>query len=255
MKNQIHLSLAKSLVVLGALVLGLSSSHAQNLVRLHGAVTMEKLITAQKQAIESQTGTRLEVVGNGSGRGLSDLCAGLADVAMIGGSLKGVAEATNQEKPGSAKTDGMVETPITALKLVFITHPGVGVKTLTAAQLGGLLTGKTTNWKDAGGADLPVKVVLPFPGDGGRISVQESILAGAEYAKTAILRNTSKDIVPVVSQLPGSCSIITAKNAEGAAIALVSGDKDLCMPVQLVTKAKPSDEVSKVVAAVKALIK
>ena len=241
--------------VLGALLPGLSSVHAQNLVRLHGAVTMEKLVTAQKQAIESQAGARVEVVGNGSGRGLADLCAGLAEVAMIGGSMKGVADATNQEKPSSVNTEGLVETPILAIKLAVITHSGVGVKSLTAAQLGDVLTGKTTNWKDFGGADLPVKLVLPFTGDGARISVQESILAGADYAKTAILRNSAKDIVPVVTQLPGSCSVISVNNAEGAAVGVVKVDKELVMPVRLVTKDKPSDEVSKVVAAIKALIK
>jgi phosphate transport system substrate-binding protein len=162
---------------------------------------LDKLRTPHNQAMESQTGTRLEVVGNGCGRGLADLCAGLADVAMIGGSLKGVAEATNQEKPVLVKTEGLVETPVTALKFAFVTHPGVGVKTLTEAQLRDPLTGKTANWKDGGGPDLPVKLVLPFPGDGVRISLQESILTGAEFAKAAILRNIAKDIVPVVRQL------------------------------------------------------
>ena len=39
------------------------------------------------------------------------------------------------------------------------------------------------------------------------------------------------------------------------AITIVNVDKDLVMPVQLVTKPKPSDEVSKVVAAVKDRVK
>jgi phosphate transport system substrate-binding protein len=231
-----------------------STGLAESVVRMHGAVTLEKLLAAQKAAIESQTGAKLEVVGNGSGRGLADLSGGLAEVALIGGSLRGVADATNQEKPGSVNPAGMQETPLFGIKLVIVTHPGVGVKSLTAAQLKDLLTGKIRSWKDVGGADLPVKVVLPFLGDGARISIQETILKDASFPKDAILRNSSKDLAVVLSQLPGSCSFLSIKNVTGD-IASVPVDCDLIMPLALITKGEPAGDVKKVVDAAKALIK
>jgi phosphate transport system substrate-binding protein len=223
-------------------------------VRFHGAVTMGKLLTEQKADLEAKSGLKLEIVGNGSGRGLADLSGGLADVAMIGGSLKGVAEATNKEKPGSVDLTGMKEMPLSSIKLAIVSHPGVGVKSLTAGQARDVLSGKVSNWKDVGGADLAVKVVLPFTGDGARISVQESLMKEVEFAKGAVVRNSAKDIAGVIAQLPGSCSILTVKNVEGQ-MATVAVDQDLVMPMQFVTKGDASADVKKAIEAAKSAIK
>ena len=226
----------------------------QGAVRLHGAVTLEKIVNQQKTAIEAQAGVPLEIVGNGSGRGLADLAGGSADIGMIGGSLKGVADAMNKEKAGSVDTSGMKEIPLTGIKIAIVAHAGVGVKSLTEGQLRDILTGKTANWKEVGGPDLPVKLVLPFAGDGVRITLQESVLKEAEFAKSAVVRNSNKDIPVVISQLPGSCSILSVKNVE-AGIATIATEKEYIMPMQFVVKGEPASEVKKVVDTAKALIK
>lgn len=226
--------------------------HAQT-VRLHGGVTLAKLIADNQQAIEAQSGTKLEVVGNGSGRGLADLAAGQADVALIAGSLKGVADAVNKEKAGSVDPSGMKETPVNSVKLVFVVNPANGAKSLTEAQARDVFSGKVANWKDVGGADVPVKVVLPFVGDGARVTVQEELLKGADFAKDAIVRNSSKDIPPVITQLPGSISFLSTKNAEG--LTTVACEKDLKMPNLLVTKGDPAGDIKKAMDAIKGVIK
>jgi phosphate transport system substrate-binding protein len=222
-------------------------------VRLQGAVTLSKLITEQQSAIESQAGVKLEVVGNGTGRGVSALLGGQADIALVAGSLKGAADAMNKEKPGSVDITGLRENPVSSVKLLIVVHPAVGAKTLTDAQLKDVLTGKATNWKDVGGADQPVKLVLPFAGDGARITVQELVMNGADFAKDPILRNSSKDIAPVITQLPGSISFLSEKNAAG--LSSVAVEKPLSMPLILVTKGEPDGAVKKVVDAVKTVIK
>jgi phosphate transport system substrate-binding protein len=239
------------------LTLGLaiaSNIHGQTPVKLHGAVTLEKLITAQKAAIETQAGVKLETVANGSGRGLSDLAAGLADIGMIGGSLKGVADATNKEKPGSVDVTGMKEMLITSVKLAIVSHPGVGVKSLTTAQIADIFSGKITNWKAVGGADLPVKVVLPFAGDGARITLQETALKNTDFVNGAIIRNSNKDIPQVVSQLPGACSVLTIKNVEGN-IASIAMEKDILLPMCLVVKGEATGAIQKTIDAIKASVK
>jgi len=220
---------------------------------LHGAITMGKLVSAQKQAIEAQAGVKLELLANGAGRGLTDLCAGQAEIALMGGSLKGVSEAMNKEKPGSVDISGLKEIPLTKVKVAFITHPGVGVKSLTDAQARDILTGKVTNWKEVGGADLPVKVVLAFAGDGARVTMQEALLKDATYLKTAIQRNSAKDISLVVSQLPGACGTLSVKNID-ATVASVALEKDVEMPMSFVVKGELAGDVKKVVDAATALI-
>jgi phosphate transport system substrate-binding protein len=241
-----------ALLLLASALVNPDSLCAQT-VRLHGGVTLAKIISEQKAALEAQTGLKLEVVGNGSGRGLSDLTAGQADVALVAGSIKGVADAMNHEKAGSLDVAGLQGVPLPGVSLVFVINPAAGVKSLTAAQARDVLTGKSTNWKDVGGADLPIKVVMPFAGDGARVTVQDQILNGAEFVKDAIVRNSSKDIPPVIGQLPGSISFLSEKNAGG--LTTVACDQPLQMPQFLVTKGEPAGDVKKIVDSLKASIK
>lgn len=228
------------------------SLSAQN-VRIHGAISLSKMISDQKAALETQTGLKLEIVGNGSGRGLADLTTGQADIAVLAGSLKGVADVMNKEKAGSVDVANLKETLVTSVKLIFVVHSSVAVKALTEAQVRDILTGKATNWNEVGGADLPIKVVIAFVGDGTRVTLQETILNGADFVKSAIVRNSSKDIAPVISQLPGSISVLSEKNAAG--LPSVAYEKDLQMPCLLVTKGDPAGDIKKVVDAVKQTIK
>lgn len=223
---------------------------AEDVVKLHGSVTMGKLIESNKAAIESASGAKIEVVGNGSGRGLSDLASGAAEVALIGGTLKGVAEVENADKPGSVDTTGMVEIPVGSVEVSMTVHPSAGVTSLTAKQAADIFTGKVKNWKDVGGADQEVKVVLPFKGDGIRIIIKEDLLGGAEYTSDAIERNTAKDVIGVINQLPGSCAILTVKNIEGEA-KRVTLDRELGMPMILVMKGSASETTKKVAEAAK----
>ncbi|MFZ5434656.1 MAG: substrate-binding domain-containing protein [Calditrichota bacterium] len=47
--------------------------------------------------------------------------------------------------------------------IVDMTNP---VSVIDSAHLRGVLTGKITNWRELGGADLPINVYLPLPGEG-----------------------------------------------------------------------------------------
>jgi phosphate transport system substrate-binding protein len=225
---------------------------AQN-VRLHGALTLSKFITEQQAAVETDSGLKMEVIGNGSGRGLSDLASGQADIALLAGSLPGVASALNKEKPGSVNIDGLQGVSLFSVKLLLVVNPAAGVKSVTAAQARDIFTGKVVNWKDVGGADQPVKVVLPVPGDGARVAAQEQLLNGVDFAANAIVRNSSKDIAPVIGQLPGSVSFLSEKNVAG--LGVLTCDKELQMPLLLVTKGEPAGDVKKIVEALKRIIK
>jgi ABC-type phosphate transport system substrate-binding protein len=57
-------------------------------VSLHGSTTvMNTIIGPNKTEIERQSGQQLELVGNGSQRGIADLVAGRAQIAMISAPL------------------------------------------------------------------------------------------------------------------------------------------------------------------------
>jgi len=240
----------------GALACALAlmqSANAQT-VRLHGAVALAKTIDSKKADLETKSSVKLEIVGNGAGRGVADLSSGQADIALLAGPLKEVAAAMNNEKPGTVETVGMKETYLTSVKGAFITNPNVGLKSITHAQMCDVLTGKLTNWKELGGADLPIKVILPFGGDGTRLVFQSQVLLGADYVKNAVVRNSAKDLVVVVTQVPGACSVVSVANVESSVVSL-SLEKDVIIPWTLVTKGEPAGQVKAVTEAITAVIK
>lgn len=215
---------------------------------------MAKTFEGKKAALESQCGVKLEIVGNGAGRGLLDLANGQAEIALLAGSLKGVADAMNKEKTGSVDISQMKEISLITSKIGFFTNPSAGIKSVTEEQLRDILTGKLTNWKAVGGADQPIKVVLPFGADGARITLQTTLFPGLDYAKDAIVRNSSKDVSVVVAQFPGACAAITQQNIEGNVV-IVKTEKELTVPWSLVVKGEPSGDVKKVIDAAKSIIK
>jgi len=253
MKYSTYSIIFKSIAALGCALAALQGANAQT-VRMHGAVAFSNMADAQKAAIESKSGVKIEVVANGSGRGLMDLVGGQADIALVAGPLAAVAEVMNKEKPGSLDVSQMKEILIMTSQTVIMANPGVGVKKLTDAQMSDVLTGKVTNWKEVGGADIPIKVVLPFSGDGSRIMVRNTLFPGRDYSAKAIIRNSAKDLCVVVAQLPGACSVTGKQNVEGNII-VIATDHDIMIPWSAVVKGDPAGDVKKDIDALAAILK
>lgn len=59
----------------------------------------------------------------------------------------------------SEAAQGLIYTPVLSIPSAIFVHPTARVKGLTSTQLVSIYNGTVTNWKDVGGADLPIKVV------------------------------------------------------------------------------------------------
>jgi phosphate transport system substrate-binding protein len=246
----------KSFVIIAyTLCAGLAwSAHAQTTLKLHGSTTVKSALLDARQAdLESQAGVKLEVAANGSGRGLTDLAAGTADVAMISSPLEALAKKINDKTPGAFDAALFRSFPIGQAKVAFALHPSNPVKSLTPAQVTGLLTGAIKNWQEVGGADAPVVVVVGSPGDGLRTLVEDKLLKGATFSPSARTLVSATQVPMVVSQFPGAIGVISTAHAK-AGIVLVQTDAELSAPLFLVTKGEPSEAVTKLVAAAKAIL-
>ncbi|MEA2871438.1 MAG: phosphate transport system substrate-binding protein, partial [Hyphomicrobiales bacterium] len=75
------------------------------------------------------------------------------------GSNKEVLARVARPLSDSEKEAGLVATPVFRLPSAFFVHRSAGVSSLTAAQLADIYSGKISNWRDAGGQDVRIKVV------------------------------------------------------------------------------------------------
>jgi phosphate transport system substrate-binding protein len=218
-------------------------------VILHGSTTVTRMIISPKKAeIEEASGQQLEIVGNGSGRGIMDLVAGKAQIAMISAPLEDEAKKLNRKTPGAVDVARLKTHQIGESRVAFVVHPGNTVKSLTNAQLADIFAGKIKNWKDVGGPDLLIVIVTAQPGDGLRAMVEATLLKGGELpTETRALSNVTQ-VPKVVSQLPGGIGIV-APIAIDSSVVELRGDTPIVQPLILVTMGEETPEIRRVLDA------
>ncbi|MGO8915420.1 MAG: substrate-binding domain-containing protein [Stellaceae bacterium] len=232
------------------LTLGTSIACAET-VEVHGSTTVSaSLLTPKKADIEKAAGVELQIVGNGSGRGLADLVAGTVKLAMISAPL---ADEVNSLK---AKGTSFDETKLQAHQVgashaAFAVNPSNPVKNLTAAQMTDILSGKAKNWKDVGGPDKPIVVICEGKGGGVRSMVEKEFLAGGDIAAVKREVTNAPQGAQIVSQLDQALGVVS-RTSLNSGVAELKTDKDVVQPLILVTMGDPTPDVAKVIAAAKA---
>ncbi len=109
---------------------------------------------AVEQFMKENPGVKFSVSGTGTGNGFKSLADGSAQIANASRFIK-----DSEIKSCSAKNVYPVPFAVALDCIVPIVHKGNPVSNLTRAQLKDIYTGKITNWKAVGGADMPIVVV------------------------------------------------------------------------------------------------
>jgi len=183
---------------------------------IKGSDTCLPLIQKESEVYQkNNANTSITVVGGGSGVGLAALIGGTTDVAMASRKIK-MDEAdklTSANKP-------FTETIFAKDALSVIVNPGNSVTQLTREQLEGIFTGVTTNWKQVGGADLPITVYSRESSSGTFDFFKEHVLKGKNFASTVLLMPATGAIVQSVSQTKGAIGYVGLAYVEKSVKAL-----------------------------------
>lgn len=146
-------------------------------------------------------------------------CAGANLAVQGGGSKTGLANANsgtwtigNSDVPANATQTALVDHQVAVVIFTIVINQQVtGVSNLSTQQLQDIYEGKTTNWKEVNGNDLPIVVISRPASSGTRATFQKYILAGAKE-KPAQANALSQDSTSLVLQ-----SVATTKGAIGYA--------------------------------------
>jgi phosphate transport system substrate-binding protein len=136
-------------------------------------------------------------------------------VAMLLNSEISFAQASrplNDREYSKAKDRGirLVQIPVFIDGITPYTHQGIEILGLSRDQLQGIFLGKITNWKQVGGADLPIVAVSQDPG---HVSMVNDVLG--DRKKEGLGRNVqiARDVTTAfrkVAATPGGISFATA---------------------------------------------
>jgi len=137
----------------------------------------------------------------GSGPGIAGVLSG---VYTLGGS--------SRDLTADEKSKGLVENTIALDGLAVIVNDNVAVADLTRKQVADILNGTLTNWKQVGGADMPIVVVTRDEASGSRVAIVDLVLTKeykkgdpkADFMKDAVTVTSNGDMVTKVGSTPNA---------------------------------------------------
>jgi phosphate transport system substrate-binding protein len=94
--------------------------------------------------------------------------------------------------------------------LAVVVHPANPLSQLTMDQPAAIFSGAVTNWKEIGGADLPIVVLSREVNSGTHVYFKEHVLrrgqqqSQVEFAANALMLSSSQAIADEVAQNPGA---------------------------------------------------
>jgi len=164
---------------------------------------MQPLVdAASKKFVEECPKSAISVQGGGSGTGLTQVLQGTIQI--------GNSDLFAEDRLKPEEASQLVDHQVVRQAWVMVLNKGItGVTNLTTAQAKDIWTGKVTNWKDVGGNDQAIVLVLSPASSGTRATFKRIVLGGAdEAAGTALTEDSNGAVAQAVQTTPGSTSVI-----------------------------------------------
>src|SRR4030081_2553805 len=136
------------------------------------------------------------------------------------------------------------------------TQAGIGVdqsnpvRTASAETIAKILQGGIRNWRELGGPDLPIRVVLVGGGGGGTAVAESELLRGQKLgARSPIFVKTPVQLVQVIEQERGALGFAQLALVRQRGIPELVTDRPLQQTLSLVTLGSPTPAMQAVIDA------
>lgn len=198
------MKLQKSLSLLAQVLLSLGcepGADQQNAtIVIKGSDTEFELVSDFATVFSEQNDVVINVEGKGSSTGIEKLIEGKIDIANSSREM-------TDEEIEDAMENGV--TPVQAIiatdAIAFISHPSVGVDSLSNIQIKGILSGEIINWKDVGGKNRPIKVYGRNRKSGTFKFIESRFAQDAGFSEKIIQLESNQAIINAVMR--DSCAI------------------------------------------------
>jgi phosphate transport system substrate-binding protein len=230
-----------------------TAAQAQSLEISGSTVVVKDTVQPAAAAIKEATGIEIKALAMGSGRGMVALFEGKSGMAAISEPLD---EATASARKTMSELGSKTSVPTNLMyheigrdRVAVFVHKENSVASLTASQLRDVFSGRVRNWKEVGGADVPVRIFLSSPGSGTRATFQKLALDGGEFSKEATEFRTSLSAIVEVAKDRGGIAVAGPSLLDDAKSPNLKTlqTAPIERPIALVTVGKPSEPAQKVI--------
>lgn len=188
----------------------LAGGSGQEKITIVGSTSVQPV--AEKLATEymkKNSSVKITVQGGGSSVGIKSVQDGSANIGTSSKSLK------------ANESTGLSQYEIGKDGIAIIVNNNNALSGLTMEQLKGILSGNITNWKEVGGPDAKINVVVREEGSGTRDAVQEIVLGKlangtkVDFIKSAIVQSSTEAVQQSVAQDPNAIGFISFASVNG----------------------------------------
>lgn len=162
-----------------------------------GSITiLEGIMKDAAPTFEKKTGYKIGMSGGDSIAGVKGTLSGLVDIGGV-----------SRDLSKDEIAQGLIPYVIGSDAVAIIVNKDMPIDNLSSQVLKDIGTGKITNWKDIGGPDLPIKIVIGPSGASAKELFQKIILEHESYPQGVIVSPVI-NISETVSKTPGSIGIL-----------------------------------------------
>lgn len=186
-----------------------TSSEVSGNVTATGSSALAPLVQqAAQDFMGKNSKVSITVNAGGSGAGLNQVAQKSVDI--------GNSDLYAQEKLSADQAQSLVDHQVCVIGFAAVVNPDVTVSNLTNDQLVSIFTGKTTNWKDVGGADEKITLVGRPSNSGTRATFEKYGLKGTpEDSSIALSSDDSGTLEGYVSKTKGSIGYLALSYLQG----------------------------------------
>jgi phosphate transport system substrate-binding protein len=228
---------------------GLQVARAEEIVKVSAGISIQESLFSKIEApFEKEAGVDLVFVKSTNetfpGR-LKDLIDGKVDAAVASISFDDWIKAAKKEGIEVPPTMDITHRVIGKDLIMIVSNKSAGVKILTADQVASVFTGKSKNWKEIGGADQQISILMATDKTAGRVSFVKLALKNEPITGNVKEFKTNTEMVSAVNTTPGAIAFVTTK-AAGPNIVEIQTPV-IGRPATMITPGKPTANVEKLI--------
>lgn len=217
---------------------------------LQGSTTFNRRIMEPHEAdIETKSGQEITVIPNRTMLGIIALMEGRAHMAMVSASLESEIGKMKRAMPG-LDYDRLKAFEVTSTRVAFVVHPHNVVRKTSLELLKKVLVGEISNWKDLGGKDAPIRLVLVGGGGGVATTVESELLDGKSiHGPNIIYVRTALQLTGVVEQEPNALGFAQLALARQKGLPEIVTEKPVEQTLSFITLGEPTPAMKAVIDA------
>ncbi len=236
-------SLIPLVLLLAGLLLAACGKQVSGTVTVAGSTTVQPLAELLADEFTGQNpDVEVTVSGGGTSVGITSVSNGTVDIGAASRELK-------SDEPA------LVEHLLARDGIAVVVAPGNPVTGLSKVQVRDIFGGVIGNWKDVGGPDHAINVVVRESGSGTRTAFEEMVMAKPEpavaLASTALEQNSNGGVKQVVGgdsyaigfisfgYIDGTVKALSIDGVAATADSARNGTYPIVRPLYFLTKAEP----------------